>query len=463
MKFGIEMKLVQLLENDEAIEIFDQYLPNIRKMLSNNKKAEELSIEKIVAYLNGAVPITVLKPLDEALQRLNTEENHISPSEAAMIARFKEIDFQEKEKKQSEITHSQDAIHPGQVWLDTEGKPIQAHGGAVIYEDGLYYWYGENKEYTDGMNGIWTWGIRMYSSKDLYNWNDLGLIITPNLEDPDSSIFPTKRLDRPHILKCSKTGKYVCWTKLSGEEAAFDIFEADSLMGPYQMVKERFRPQNQPVGDFDLILSKESGKAFLYYNVHSNPEAIVGMELEDDFLSTKNVLSRQYDGVKPPFTREAPCLFEANEKKYMLTSGMSGYIPNRSDLAVAKDWDNEFQSIGNPHVDDPSNASFNSQISKVFRVQGTNLHIAMADRWVPDYMMDAKKIDLFERAIASHYDPEHYQATEEELQVLEESPSLSTANTSIANYVWLPITFDETGTPQIAWHEKWKIENFIEE
>lgn len=38
------------------------------------------------------------------------------------------------------------SIRPGQVWLDTEGKRIQAHGGSVIYVDGSYYFYGENKE-----------------------------------------------------------------------------------------------------------------------------------------------------------------------------------------------------------------------------------------------------------------------------------------------------------------------------
>ncbi len=29
------------------------------------------------------------------------------------------------------------SIHPGQPWLDTEGKPIQAHGGSVLYWEGL--------------------------------------------------------------------------------------------------------------------------------------------------------------------------------------------------------------------------------------------------------------------------------------------------------------------------------------
>lgn len=41
------------------------------------------------------------------------------------------------------------AFHPGQVWLDTNGKRIQTHGGSVYHENGVYYFYGENKEYGD--------------------------------------------------------------------------------------------------------------------------------------------------------------------------------------------------------------------------------------------------------------------------------------------------------------------------
>ena len=44
---------------------------------------------------------------------------------------------------------------PGKPWLDTDGNPIQAHGGYMYYENSTYYWIGENKEFTDGVNGIW--------------------------------------------------------------------------------------------------------------------------------------------------------------------------------------------------------------------------------------------------------------------------------------------------------------------
>ena len=73
------------------------------------------------------------------------------------------------------------SFHPGQPWLDTNGKRIHAHGGSIFYENGRYYWYGENKEKTTGLDSIWHWGIRCYVSGDLYNWDDLGLIIPPIL------------------------------------------------------------------------------------------------------------------------------------------------------------------------------------------------------------------------------------------------------------------------------------------
>lgn len=84
------------------------------------------------------------------------------------------------------------SFHPGKVWLDTSGKRIQAHGGSVIFIDGTYYWYGENKKKTNGKSGVKTWGVKCYSSKDLYNWDDCGLIIKPNLEDENSSLNPYK-------------------------------------------------------------------------------------------------------------------------------------------------------------------------------------------------------------------------------------------------------------------------------
>ena len=92
-------------------------------------------------------------------------------------------------------------------------------------------------------------------------------------------------------------------------------------------------------------------------------------------------------------------------------------------------------------------------------VLALSLYIALADRWVPDYPVDAKLADLLERCTAQRFDPEHYNATSEEMQTMMQSPMLTSANTSRANYVWLPITFEE-GKPKIHWRDSWKLSDF---
>ena len=128
------------------------------------------------------------------------------------------------------------SIRPGQEWLDTNGKPIQAHGFQVFYnkQEKLWYWYGENKEDTKKGGTIWTKGIRYYTSLDLYNWEDKGLLIPPS-DDLNEPLHPTYCIDRPHIIYCEKTGKYVCWIKvMAGEISQFmTVLTADSFAGPY--------------------------------------------------------------------------------------------------------------------------------------------------------------------------------------------------------------------------------------
>lgn len=43
-----------------------------------------------------------------------------------------------------------------------------------------------------------------------------------------------------------------------------------------------------------------------------------------------------------------------------------------------------------------------------------NCYIVMADRWLPGYKVDGRIADLFTRVIGSSYEPEKYQATDEE-------------------------------------------------
>ena len=254
MIYNISMKMEHLLENEQATAILNSSMPSLAKMAQNNLQALSLSVEQVVRYSRIPKADIILAKLDEALQELNTPENAISPSEARQIAFFKTLKSDE-----SVQPHHQDAIYPGKPWLDTNGHRIEAHGGAVIYENGTYYWYGENKEFTDGKNGVWTWGIKVYASQDLCNWEDKGFLIPPVIDDPNSAMYPAKALDRPHILKCPATGKYVCWIKLSGPDSAFTVWQSDSLLGQYEQVENLYFPGGYKIGDFDMICDEETG------------------------------------------------------------------------------------------------------------------------------------------------------------------------------------------------------------
>ena len=56
------------------------------------------------------------------------------------------------------FTQSNQQFVPGDIWRDTAGQPINAHGGGVLFHAGVYYWYGEIKEgrtYLPKVNESW--------------------------------------------------------------------------------------------------------------------------------------------------------------------------------------------------------------------------------------------------------------------------------------------------------------------
>lgn len=149
-----------------------------------------------------------------------------------------------------------------------------------------------------------------------------------------------------------------------------------------------------------------------------------------------------------------------NGKHYLFTSGMTGYIPNPSDTAEARDWMDVFESIGNPHINDDSCASFNSQISAVFKhPKKKDLYLVLADRWVPEYVVTKERYEGIVRTIGARFAPEKYQATQEDIQELMKSPMLGSANTSIADYVLLPITWEDD-RPVIRRQDEWRLEDY---
>ncbi|MEV7393016.1 family 43 glycosylhydrolase [Streptomyces sp. NPDC091215] len=342
------------------------------------------------------------------------------------------------------------SIRPGQIWLDTNGNRIHAHGGSILHLDGTFYWYGENKERSKPGSGIWHWGVRCYSSPDLYHWTDEGLIIPPVEDDPESPLHPAQMTDRPHIIHDTRTGRYVCWLKVMGAGGlqTSTVLVADRVLGPYEIVRTGLRPLGMSAGDFDLTVEPGDGKGYYFFErVHSE---LICADLTDDYTGTTGYYSTHFPRHRPPDVREAPAHFTRNGLHYLFTSGTTAYFPNRSEVAVARTYHGPWTVLGDPHPADPTGTSFRSQISSVFRHPAKeDLYIALADRWLPDVPAHVAKQapDLFRRMFAGELvDPDNDLAA-----VVED--------TSVADYVWLPIRF-EGDMPILDWHDEWRVEDY---
>ena len=352
------------------------------------------------------------------------------------------------------------SIRPGQRWLDTEGKPIHAHGFQIfVADDGTYYWYGENKEHTHLSSNVWTWGVRAYKSTDFYNWQDLGLIIEPDTVNALSPLHYSQTLDRPHILYNKGTRKWVCWIKSMDTDGYFVILQADRFEGPYTIVKS-LKPEGFGVGDFDLWADPATGKAYVWFE---RPHwEMICAELTDDYLGTNGRFSEHFVGIRPPFTREAPSHFVWRGRHYMFTSGTTGYVPNPSQVCVFDDPHGDYQDLGCPHINDKYEDSFGSQITSVIRIPNMNLYVALADRWLPSlWQTDIPKRTLKnkEKAYLNHKPFDRDFSTP---QVKDKTSVRRNKwdTTDDARYVFLPIVFDEQGKPTIEWHDEWRLEDY---
>lgn len=351
------------------------------------------------------------------------------------------------------------SVRPGERWLDTNGKPIQAHSPQIIEKDGVYYWYGENKEYTTVGSNVWTWGIRAYRSTDFYNWEDLGLIIQPDTIDVLSPLHFSQTLDRPHILYNKKTGKWVCWIKSMDTDGYFVILQADRFEGPYILVK-RLKPEGYGVGDFDLYEDPVMHKAYVWFE---RPHwELICAELTDDYLGTNGIYSEHFIGLRPPFTREAPSHFTYRGRHYMFTSGTTGYVPNPSRVCVFDDYHGVYTDLGCPHLSDQFNDSFGSQISAVVKIPGKNLYVALADRWLPGLVETDIPVRIakdFERRYSEH------KPFEKDFSVPKTRDKTGMKRgkwdtTQDSRYVFLPISFNESGKPVLEWKDEWSIEDY---
>jgi hypothetical protein len=357
----------------------------------------------------------------------------------------------------SAISQTNTLIKPGELWLDTEGKHINAHGGGILFYEGTYYWFGESR-LPRGEKDRTNYGVGCYSSKDLLNWKNKGLALKV-INDTASNLQPGCIIERPKVIFNKKTGKFVMWfhheLKGLGYKAALTgVAVSDKVTGPYKYIRslrpnagvwpvnfpEEYKSSSvketdlksrsdewmkavkeglfvrrdfaggQMARDMNLFVDR-NGKA---YHIHSSEENMTlhFSELTDNYLD----FTGRYYRVLPGGSNEAPALFYTKGKYFMFTSGTTGWKPNPGRLAKADKLTGEWTSIGNPcrGTEDENKITFGSQSTYVLQVQGKkNKFIYMGDRWIPE-------------------------------------------NLANSPHIWLPVEW-ENGMPVIKWHSEWDL------
>ena len=348
-----------------------------------------------------------------------------------------------------------DSIRPGELWPDTDGRHINAHGGGILQHDGAYYWFGEHKSERTSAAMV---GVTCYKSVDLVHWQNRGVALSVS-QEKGADLERGCIMERPKVVYCPGTGKFVMWFHLElrhhGYDAArFGVAVSDSPEGPYEYLyssranagcwpvefgkeeieqaqhlsmqdyKEWWTPEwlqavkkglfvkrdfegGQMSRDMTLFVDSD-GTAYHIFSSEENLTIHIA-ELTPDYLHHTG----RYTRLAPAGHNEAPAIFRHDGTYWLITSGCTGWEPNEARLFSAPSIWGPWEQHPNPCVGPKAEKTFGGQSTFVLSLSDGR-HIFMADIWRPRHPIDAR-------------------------------------------YIWLPITFAPDGVPEIRWMDKWKM------
>ena len=355
--------------------------------------------------------------------------------------------------------------YEGTMIQDTNGINIQAHGGQIQKLGSKYYWIGEDK--TNDYKPCP--GIHMYSSSDLYNWDDEGLVLKTMKSESDLSEEYFAKLygdlpydeqyaiyedlwqgdgndgcviERPKMLYNKNTNKYIIWFHADGTtpsskgqsnyaKAKAGIAISESPVGPFKLLgtyllvnDDKYDHSWDKIGghvrDMNLF-QDDDGTAYVIYSSDGNTNTYI-VKLNNDYTNiSRSDSGSPIEGIDYIVTfvqnsREAPALFKYNNKYYMITSGCTGWSPNPAQYAISDKVLGEWKIVGNPCTDDGSSTTYDTQSTCVYKVD-EGKYIYMGDRWFSNNLRDSR-------------------------------------------YVWLPIEFDIDGFIYIRKYSNWDLNIF---
>jgi beta-xylosidase len=285
---------------------------------------------------------------------------------------------------------------PGKLWLDTDGQPIQAHGGGMLVHDQTYYWYGENKNgdsWLPECNLEWDGyrvdaiGINCYSSNDLLNWKNEGIVLPAVKDDHSHDLHTSKVIERPKVIYNKETRQFIMWMHIDSMDyqyARAGVAISPSPTGPFRYL-ESVRPNDFDSRDMTVFQDIDD-HAYLINSTVWNSELHIS-PLNKDYLGLSGKFERVIITDSKNRGPEAPILFKYKKKYFMITSQCTGWDPNPARYAIADHILGPWKELGNPCIGPGADTTFDSQGTFVFYLKNDpGSFIFMADRW--------KKTDL---------------------------------------------------------------------
>ncbi len=316
-------------------------------------------------------------------------------------------------------SNAQVAFTTGDIWKDTDGNVINAHGAGILQHEGTYYLYGEIKKGTTWLVSNQAWecyrvpagGVSCYSSNDLLNWKYEGVALTAKTGYANHDLDTSNVIERPKVIYNKKTGKFVMWMHIDSKEYSYarsGVAISDKPIGPFTYINS-VRPNGSMARDM-TIYKDEDDKAYHFFSSEDNKTIHITL-LTDDYLSHTNSEKR----ILIDQSREAPAVFKHKKKYYLITSACTGWLPNAASTVVADNIMGEWKQLGNPCMGDGADSTFQSQSSFVMPLPGNkNKFIFLADKWNKTDLQDSR-------------------------------------------YVWLPLIIKK-GKPIIQWKNKWNVD-----
>lgn len=265
----------------------------------------------------------------------------------------------------------------GEPWLDTDGNVIHAHGGHMLHHDGWWYWYGENRTENNY--------VSCYRTKDFKSFEFRGNIITTETptegyrvqtdlslagKNADGTIHKVN-LERPKVLWCERTKKFVLWCHY---ENGVDYHDARCAVASSNYPDHGFvyHGSFNPFGDMarDCTLFMDGEDAYFAAASRDNRDLHV-WKLTKDFMSVSKLVNNLFQNE----SREAPAFFKKDGRYYLLTSYCTGWAPNQGKWSSSDSIDGEWE-INEKFGDE---TTFRSQPAFVLEKDGKFIYFA--DRW----------------------------------------------------------------------------------